>query len=39
MTENPFDGDWNEEEDKYEPLNWKKYWSMYHKFDNFKGKE
>ena len=39
VTENPFEGDWNEEEDKYEPLNWKKYWSMYHKFDNFKGKE
>lgn len=39
VTEDPFEGDWNEEEEEYEPLNWKKYWSMYHKFDTFKTKE
>ena len=39
VSEDPFQGDWNEETEDYEPLNWKRYWSMYNTLDKFKEKE
>ena len=36
VSEDPFQGDWNDEKEDYEPLNWKRYWSMYNTLDKFK---
>ena len=39
VSEDPFLGEYNEDTEEYEPMNWKNYWSMYNTLDKFKVKE